>query len=174
MIIEGPITTYIAAFASSIGYFNPTVIFLFSFLGAIGIDLSYYWLGRLTKKPVLYHLFSRLRVSRKKIASIEKGLRNHSGKMMVFVKVIPGIPPVGLTVAGMVLPFRRFLFLSVLISLAYSVSLFSLGYFSGAAYNLILPYFKAGEIIISVLVAIFIGGWFFIRYWLKGRIKTPF
>ena len=87
--------------------------------------------------------------------------------MMFAVKVVPSLPMVGLTIAGMTIPFKKFLYWSVLISVIYSVFFFILGFYAGQAYLLILYYFKAGEIAISIIAVISIVGWILMKYWLK-------
>jgi membrane protein DedA with SNARE-associated domain len=171
MFIEGPIITYIAAFAASLGLFNIYVIFVLSIFGNVLPDLVYYTIGSSIKKESIYKYFEKSGIKEGKIKSLENNLRKHSGKMMLTVKIVPMIPPLGLTIAGRVLPFKRFLFLSVLISAVYSLVFFSLGYFSGQAFNLILPYVKYGEIIIGAIIVLFVILWVLIQRFISRKIE---
>lgn len=171
MFFEGPIITYVAAFASYLGFFNPLIILLLSILGNVLPDLIYYAIGNFTKKVVLYKFFARRKIKKKKALYIEHLLKNHTGKMMLFIKVIPSLPMIGLVLAGMVVPFKKFFKFSLLISGIYSLIFFILGFYSGKAYTIILNYFKVGEIILGVLAALIFIIWLLVRYWLRKNVK---
>ncbi len=171
MFFEGPIITFVAAFASSIGYFNPVYIFLLSVAGNFLPDIFYYTIGYATKRTVLYDKLSKKGFSSRKIVSFKNKFSIHAGKMMTFIKIVPTLPPVGLVVAGMVLPFKKFISLSILISAVYSLFFFILGFYSGKAYNFILGYFKTGEIVLSLFFILVIIVWFIIKYIIKKELK---
>jgi membrane-associated protein len=172
MFIEGPIVTYLAAFLSSLGYFNPLYIFLISIAGNFIPDFFYYAIGRSMKKRVLYHYLIKKRgVSQKRIDRIIRQLHLHAGKMLTIIKIVPPLPPIGLTLSGIVLPFKKFAFWSVIISSIYSLLFFILGYYSGSAYEYISGHFKELEFVFIGLIVLLVTAYFFVTRWFEKNKK---
>ncbi len=171
MFFEGPIVTYAAAFASSLGYLNPWIIIILSVLGNVTPDLIYYTIGKYAKKERLYKILKRLGVKRNKVHKLVRTIHNHAGKMMLTIKVVPTLPPPGLIMAGMIMKFKKFITLSIIISAAYSLVFFVLGYYSGKAYLTILPLVKWGGLIIAILVVIFLTIWLLGKYLLRKKLE---
>ena len=171
MFFEGPIITYVAAFAASQGYLNGLIIIILSILGNILPDVMYYSIGHSTRKIKLHKYLHRFGLTKSRINLFENGLRTHAGKFMFIVKVVPSLPMVGLTLAGRALPFKKFIFYSALISALYSIFFFILGFYSGRAYGLILNYFNVGESFLILFFVVVIAIWFIFTNWLKRKFK---
>ncbi len=168
--VEGPIATYIASFAASLGFFNPFYILLLSFFGNICPDLIYYTIGHKLKGSTARDFLLKRGVTHRKMDSIKEGLRKHAGKMMVAIKIMPLLPIPGLTIAGMVLPLRKFIFYSWIISAVYSLVFFLLGYFSGRLYGSILGHFNQIEFLIILVVLLGVGGWYVYKKYLSQEL----
>ncbi|MEI7718559.1 MAG: VTT domain-containing protein [archaeon] len=173
MFLEGPIVTYLAAFLSSLGYFNPLYIFLISAAGNFLPDFVYYAIGRSMRKKVIYsYLIKKRGFSQEKIDRIIKQLRLHAGKMLIIIKIVPPLPPIGLTLSGMVLPFKKFALLSVTISAVYSLFFFAAGFYSGSAYSYVTTHFKALQFIFFGLVVLLVGAYYLFMRWMEKKEKS--
>ena len=159
MVIEGPIITAAAAFASSFNVFNVYVIFVLSVIGNVAGDLIYYAIGRTGRKMIIDRYFRKLhKIELKK--RIERALRTHTGKAMAIIKVIPPLPAPGLIAAGASkISLRRFLFHSLWISFVYSLFFTLLGFYAGFAFNALYVYVQRIELMALIALAVIILIW---------------
>ena len=159
MIIEGPLITYFAAFAASLGLFNIYWVFVLSVLGNLVTDMVYFGIGKFGNIAFIrkYIPKSKSRLINKLAKYIEK----NTGKTLALIKIIPPLPTPGLILAGMSkLSFRKFFFYALLIGIPYSLFFTFLGYYSGVAFSTFEHYFKLGEVIIGILVVTILVFWF--------------
>jgi len=169
--VEGPIATYVAAFAASLGYFNPMLILLLSVLGNVGPDLVYYSIGHGFKKSSAYAYLIKRGIAQEKIEKIYKNLSKHTGKMMIAIKVVPLLPMPGLIIAGMMMPFRKFIYYSWSISAVYSLVFFFLGYYSGRLYTYFLGHFYLVEFFLVLMIIAIAVSWYTFKRYLAKEIN---
>ena len=149
-IVEGPLFTYAAAFAASLGLFNVYLVLLVSILGNVIGDLLYYSIGRLGKKMHFENYFTK-KIQKSKVKKIISYLKKNPGKTLAVIKLTPPLPLPGLILAGSVdTPLPTFLFYSFLITILSSTLIVILGYYSGTAFEKIATYLNYGEILIGV------------------------
>ncbi|MGA2130311.1 MAG: VTT domain-containing protein [Candidatus Pacearchaeota archaeon] len=142
MIIEGPIVTYVAAFAASLGIFNIYYVFIISFLGNMASDLIVFYIGRIGKWYVIDKYVSHW-LKQKRIKKIKKYLHENPGKTIAAVKLTPPLPVPGIMLIGASeLPLKTFVKYSAIITLFYSLSMTILGFYSGIYFSAMLKYVK--------------------------------
>jgi len=111
MIFEGPLITYVAAFASSLGFFNVSLILLLSILGNIIPDIIWYGVGRMGGKILYKYLSEFFKIDKTRINKVKRYLNKNPGKTITILKLTPFIPPIGLMTTGvMKIPFRKYCF----------------------------------------------------------------
>jgi len=162
VILEGAIITYVAGFAASLGIFNVYVVFLLSVLGNFIGDVVYYLIGRFGKKTSIYRHFVN-KIGPDKVNKIEHYLKNNLVKTLLVVKLTPVLPAPGLVLAGTTVPYRKFLFYTLMIGMMYSAFLTMFGFYSGVAFNVIVKSFKYVEISIGLIVILFVVVWIGLR-----------
>ena len=164
MIPEGPIITYVAAFAASLGVFNIYTVFILSLLGNIIGDLVVFLIGRYAGKWALKKFVSS-KTGEEKLENLKKKIHTNPGKTVAVVKLTPALPVPGiLTLGSLDLSLKTFMFYSFIISLIYSAVFTVLGYYSGVAFIELSKYIKYGELLIGGAVLLTIGLWFLVRY----------
>ncbi|MEK6945826.1 MAG: DedA family protein [Nanoarchaeota archaeon] len=158
MIVEGPIVTYVAAFAASLDIFNIYYVFILSFLGNIIGDLVVFGIGRMGKKVFIDKYVHKL-LREGRIKKIKDYLEKNPGRTIAAIKLTPTLPVPGIILAGASdIPLKKFVFYSALLSLAYSVLMTFLGFYSGVAFDSISKYVKYIEYIIggAILLAVIV------------------
>jgi membrane protein DedA with SNARE-associated domain len=158
MLIEGPVVTYIAAFAVSLGIFNIFYVFILSFLGNTIGDAVLFFIGRVSKKTTIERYESKS-INKTKLNKLKMYLESNPRKTIAVIKLTPFLPIPGLILTGASnINFKKFILYSCVINLIYSLSLITLGFYSGLAFLTIakvVKYFEyliAGTIILIVLV----------------------
>lgn len=155
MILEGPIVTAIAAFAASFGLMNIWIILFLSIIGKLIPDVLLYLIGRFGRTGPVERFVNKLGISKSKIKNLERRLREHAGKSIVFVKLVPPFPVPGIILAGFAkVPFKKFFIISLVFNIIASVIFAILGYYFGFAMNSILKYYNMLDYIF-VFLAIF-------------------
>jgi len=171
LIIEGPIITYVAAFAASLGIFNIYHVLILSLLGNLIGDLIVFLIGRLGKKVVIEKYVKSL-IKEERIERIKQYLKDNTGKTIAVIKLTPLLPVPGLILVGASdVPLRKFFFYSSIVTFAYSISMTLLGFYSGIAFNTISKYIQYIEFIIGGAVLLVIGAYFLIKYLSKKILK---
>lgn len=157
MVFQGPIITALAAFASSIGFFNIYVIFSISVLGNLIPDIILYFIGKSCRSDFIMKILFKFGISKKKISFLERGLKKHAEKTLVITKLTPALPVPGLILAGFVgIPFLRFLYIVVVFNLVASTIFTFLGYYFGVIFVNLFNYFKFSQYVIFALVILMI------------------
>jgi len=171
MVLEGPIVTAAAAFASSFGVFNVYSILVLSILANFIGDSIYYFIGRTGRHIIIDQYFKNIhKVALKK--KIEHALHTHTMKALAIVKLIPPLPTPGLIIAGISkIPMRKFLLYSLWINLAYSLVFTLTGFYAGFAFNMIYQYVKRIEIMALIVLIVALLFWLASKMRLWGKIK---
>jgi membrane-associated protein len=160
-LIEGPILSFIVAFAASLGFFNFFIILILAILGNfLGAVISFF-IGKLGKKTTIERYVERT-FNKQRSKKIKKYLNDHPGKTLTVIILTPVIPLPGLILAGLLdMNIKKFIWYSLLITITYTSFLVFLGYYSGTAFIMISKYIKYGTYIGSALIiAIIIVLWF--------------
>jgi len=171
MLIEGPIITYIAAFAASLGIFNIFYVFILSFFGNQIGDVVFFLIGRVSKDATVeryvHKSFNEGRMSR-----LRMYLEKNPGKTIAVIKLTPFLPIPGLILTGASnIKFKKFLVYSALVNIIYSVFMVVLGFYSGIAFLTIAKYVKYMEYLIGgtvILIALI----FFLFRFLSKKIPS--
>lgn len=143
MIIEGPITTVIAAMLSSLGMFNIGIVFAFSLAGDLIGDITFYVLGYKFGMGFVKHLGKYIGVNEKLVLRVKKYFSLHGGKTIFVVKTTVGLCWVTFITAGIVkMNFKKFLKYSFYGGLVWSSFLVALGYFYGYLWRRIGEYIE--------------------------------
>lgn len=158
MILEGPITTIIAAFLSSLGYFNVYVVFILSVLGDIIGDIILYSIGYFGGRRALLKAEKLLNVKQSFVERLEQKFKRHGAKIIFSVKAGTGLCWITFILAGSVkMHFKKFLLYTFWGGIIWSSLLVVIGYFFGYAAEKIEQYIKyAGLVVFVVAVAVVI------------------
>jgi membrane protein DedA with SNARE-associated domain len=171
MILEGPIVTYVAAFASSLGIFDIYYVLILSLLGNLLGDFIAFSVGRIGNKVVIEKYINHWLKAEKK-DRIRNYLKNNPGKAIAVIKLTPPLPVPGLILAGTSdISLRTFLIYSLIVSGSYSLSMTLLGFYSGVAFGTISKYVKYIEFTVGGTVLLIVGIYFLIKY-LSGEISS--
>jgi len=157
MFIEGPIVTYIASFASALGYFNIWIILILAILGNLVPEIIVYKIGGLLRRKNTAEKFvSYFGLHKKRIKWLEKNLKKHFIKTLFVIKAVPPLPTPGILLCGFLkVPFKKFILADIVFDIIYTVIFVSLGYYSGIAVSEFLNYFKLTEcLLITALILI--------------------
>jgi membrane protein DedA with SNARE-associated domain len=149
MIIEGPIITYIASFAASLGIFNVFYVFIISFLGNFIGDLIFFYIGRISKEGAV-EKYVHKSINETRMSRLKMYLEKNPGKTIAVIKLTPFLPVPGLILTGASnIKFKKFVVYSVLVTMAYSLVMVLLGFYSGVAFLTIAKYVKYIEYLIG-------------------------
>jgi membrane protein DedA with SNARE-associated domain len=152
MIVEGPIVTFISAFAASLDVFNVFFVWILSILASTVMDLMWFSIGRYNGETAFYKYFVN-KIGEGRIKRLETYLIDNPFKTIAIIKLTPALPIPGLILSGAIkVPFRKFFPYSSIIVVAYSTLMTVLGYYSGVAFNTVWKYFRYGEIIVGISI----------------------
>ncbi|PIN69209.1 hypothetical protein COV93_06390 [Candidatus Woesearchaeota archaeon CG11_big_fil_rev_8_21_14_0_20_43_8] len=164
IMLEGPIFTYVAAFAASLGTFSVSLVLLISICANFSSDLVYYFAGRLGSGKTIKGYVHRI-LGEKKITRLENLLKHSPARTLAVIKLTPPLPVPGLILAGFIgMPLKRFMLYSSILCAGYASILTFLGYFSGMAFWILSGYAKYGEFLVGAAVILIVGLWFLLRF----------
>lgn len=164
MIVEGPIITYMASFAASLGIFNIFYVLILSLLGNILGDLIFFFIGRISKETVVEE-YEHKSLNESKISKLKMYLEKNPGRTIAVIKLTPFLPIPGLILTGASkISLKKFIIYSALINIVYAVSMVLLGFYSGVAFLTIAKYVKYAEYLIAGTILLVIGGVFLVRF----------
>jgi membrane protein DedA with SNARE-associated domain len=154
MIVEGSITTVIAAFLAASGVFNIQVVFALSVLGDIIGDVIFYLIGRFGGRPAIEKAEKFLKIKKSVVERIYKKFDIYGEKIIFYVKMTTGLCWITFILAGSAkMKFSKFLKFSLLGGIVWSAAIVLLGYFFGYAADQINQYIKyAGGAIFSLVI----------------------
>jgi len=145
MIVEGPIITSAAAFATTLGYFNLAIISVLAIMGDVIGDFVAYWIGYVGRITVVRKFGHRFGISEERMEKLKRLLEKHPGKILLAIKISPFLPVPGIiTIGSTHLPFKKFVLIDTLIILPKTLVFILLGYFFGHAYDKIYKYLNNG------------------------------
>ncbi|OGI68259.1 hypothetical protein A2738_02240 [Candidatus Nomurabacteria bacterium RIFCSPHIGHO2_01_FULL_42_15] len=154
-IIEGPIVSVICGFLTTLGVFNPLLVFAVMVAGDIIGDAIYYFIGYSGKGLLRYFKISEEKIEKAKIL-----YENNHKKAIAGSKIMWGIGTAGLMAAGALhVPYKRYFKTCALYSLGQSFIMILLGIFFGGSYMLIgkyMDYYTAGTSIVGIFIILFI------------------
>ena len=155
MLIEGPIVTVAAAFAAALGYFDVFIVFILSFLGDIVADVIYYFIGYFSRLAVIEKFGRFFGLTEERMHRIENLLNNHAAKTLIALKLTPVLPTPGLMLVGATkMPIKRFVKICSIIIFPRTIFLVIMGYYFGAAYEVMAKQFEKNYFILIAIVAI--------------------
>ncbi|MDP2709057.1 MAG: VTT domain-containing protein [bacterium] len=157
IIIGGPIFISAAAFAAALGYLNVYAIFSLAFFGEMAVDAALYLIGYISRAAVAEKFGRYFGLTDLRITRLEQLLHNHPWKTLLIIKYSPVIPVPGFVITGASkLPFKKFFYILLALSLPKAVFFTVIGYFFGRAYDKLSQYFYYGEYLIIGAVILFI------------------
>lgn len=155
MFFEGPVATYLGAFAASLGYANIWIVIILSMLGNQIPDSILYFFGRALNTNAIKRVMIFFGVSHKRIKWMNKNAKKHPKKIVTIVKLINPIAMPGLIFCGFInVPFKKFFITTLLLNIIHAIIFSFLGYYSGIAVNTFLKYLKIGEYLIIPIIVI--------------------
>lgn len=153
MLIEGPIVTAAAGFASALGYFNPFSIFLLSIAGDVVADIIYYAIGYWGRMSVVERFGYRVGLTKERLVRMERLLHEHAWKTLLALKLTPVLPTPGLMLVGATrMPIKKYTIISTVITLPKSLIFMYLGYFFGTQYDKWSAYVNNGGYVIAGVI----------------------
>lgn len=156
MVVEGPIITYVASFAASLGIFNIFYVAVLSFLGNVLGDLIYFYIGRAGKRLVMKRFVGKT-IGKGRMSMLMEYLKKNPGKAITIVKLTPPLPIPGLILAGTSgISLKKLLFYSSIVSAVYTVFVVFLGFYSGVAFGIIAKYVKYMEFLVGGTILLII------------------
>lgn len=166
VIVGGPIFVSAAAFAAALGYFNIYVIFSLAFFGEMAVDIFLFFTGKILRENILIKLARYLGWSQPGLLRLERLLLKHAWKALLIIKYSPIIPISGFITAGAArLPFKKFIYILLVLSAPKALVFTIIGYYFGLGYNRYAKYFYYGQYLIVVaVVALIIINYLFFKF----------
>ena len=161
-VIEGTFVTIAAGVAAGFGYYNIIIIILISIAGDLIADVIWYFLGYYSRRTVIEHYGHYIGLTKQCMEKFEIMVHTHFKKTMFIVKISPFIPVPGLIAIGAARgPLKKFVEMSLLVTVPKSIFFALLGFYSGKAYIYLDSAvnngtYVAGGIILLVVVIYFI------------------
>ncbi len=164
-IIEGPIVTILAGYASRLGLFQIPVAFGIVVLGDLIGDALFYLMGRRGLRRVPQNWLARLGLLPDRVASLSEHFAEKGGRTLILAKITHSAGAAVMVAAGLArMNFWMFMWYNVLGTLPKSAVLLALGYVLGEAATHLGPTITEGSMIVAALM--FVGGaawWFWPR-----------
>ena len=130
-LIEGPLTTLVAATVASAGLLNPALVFLSASAGNLTGDIFWHSLGRAGKLHWLLRGNRRVGLEPERLEWFDRKIKEHAAKIIFLTKVsssfiIPSLISTGLAR----LPWRRWFPALLTAEILWTGSLIAIGYFA--------------------------------------------
>jgi len=175
MLIEGPVVTSAAGFASALGYLNVWVVIILSFFGDFISDIVYYFVGYLGRLHIAERYGNYLGLTRERMERIEQYLKKHTIKGLVIIKFVPVLPTFALIVAGALrIPIKTFIWIVTLVIIPRSLLFTGLGYYFGRVYDEVNKYLRSFELALLTVILLAILGYFGYKWfagWIAKKIQ---
>lgn len=157
MLIEGPVITAAGAFAAALHYMNIWVVLLLSILANLIPDLVYYAIGYWGREKFLNKYGHYFGITPERIAATEKLAKQHSGKSLFMIKMIPFLATPGLILVGATkMDIKKYAFWSIVIIVPSSLLYLIIGYYFGTAYTTINRYLNLGGYFITIALIVIV------------------
>lgn len=163
MFFEGPMVTTAAAFAAALGLFNVYIILFLTFAANLLADIVFYQLGYWGRENVVKKFGKRFGSGESNIKKIEGMLNRNFLAAIAFIKITPGVPPLGLTLVGALrIPFKKFIETNLLIAIPYALFFVILGYYAGLANAVADKYLHHSQYWLALVpIAIILGSYLY-------------
>lgn len=172
VMLEGPITTIIAGFLSSLGYMNFALTFFLAAIADLTSDAGYYLLGRWGRKRIIEKYGHYLGITLPRLERLENQFKNHDRKILAFGKIADPLSSTIQTIAGLTkMNFRKYLFWNIIITFPKSFILLTIGFYFGKALNQVDFYQRLVGVVASVLGIVIIIGYFICRRLIERKIE---
>jgi membrane protein DedA with SNARE-associated domain len=130
--VEGPLATLAAAVASSAGYMDPKLVFIFASCGNLCADILWYSLGYLGKIELIEKYGAWFGIKQNTIQRLKLGIHEHVGKFLFVAKLTLGLVVPTLVAAGLArVPWRRWIGVLLLAESIWTGCLVLAGYYYG-------------------------------------------
>lgn len=157
MLIEGPVVTAAGAFAAAFSYFHLWIVLLLSILANIIPDVVYYAMGYWGRHRFVDRWGHYFGLTKERIRVAEKFAKDHSGKSLFAIKMIPFLATPGLIAVGAAkMDLKKYIFWSIVITIPSSLLYLLVGYYFGAAYGTINHYLHLGYYLVGAAVVILV------------------
>src|SRR3989344_3788109 len=179
MIVEGPIATMVMAFFASFGYFNPIVVFIFSFLADMVSDFAFYAIGRFSGEGFVSRFGKYFKLSPRMFEVVQSFYERHGGKSIFLAKILVGVVPPVFIVAGYSrMKLKRFAAFAAIGGIIWSARLVCLGYFFGTQFSgefrNIAELLTGAGLVMLIILAVFIVYRFYIHKLIERKLKLVF
>lgn len=165
MVLEGPVLTAAASFATTLGYFNLGIIFVLAIAGDIVGDFIWYALGYFGRLTVINRFGHYFGASRERMEKLRTLFERHPGKIITAVKLSPLLPAPGLILAGSShMSPKKFMLVIASIILPKTILFMALGYLFGYSYDAVSSYVNNG---IFALVLVFVAAYLVFYFYRK-------
>lgn len=135
-LIEGPLVTTAAGVAAALGYYSILIIILIAIAGDLTADVVYYFIGYHSRSLILERYGHHFGLTKERMEKIGKTVHTHFAKTMIIIKISPLIPVPGLIAIGASrAPLRKFIGMSLLVTVPKALLFALLGFYSGKAYT---------------------------------------
>ena len=157
MFVEGPLSNAGSAFAASLGYFNIWIILLLAWTADFTGDIFYFYVGRWLKRGKHSKILKFLKIKESHIDSINHKIVNNAKKTITGIKLSPIMAGVGLVIVGMTnISIRRFLLISLIVTIPRGLMFTALGFFYGYSFDKIYQYYTFGTYFIFISIVVLI------------------
>jgi len=161
-IIEGPIITILAGYASRLGVFPIPVAFAIVVLGDLIGDTLFYLLGRRGLRRIPANWLSRLGLAPDRVTSLSEHFAEKGGRTLILAKISHSAGAAVMVAAGLArMPYWTYLWFNVLGTLPKSAVFLALGYVLGEAATRLGPSITIGSLIMLGLMAVGGAAWWF-------------
>ena len=159
-IVEGPILAVIAGFLCTSKLLNPYLAFPIIVCGDIIGDSIMYSLGRFGLPPILKRLAKRLGFKAEKVNQVRAYFNSNPNRTISLSKVALGIGFTGIYLAGnSKIPYKRFIIICFLTSVAQFIIYMGLGLLFGSAYQQInhyIDFLTAFIVVVAITVLLYL------------------
>jgi membrane protein DedA with SNARE-associated domain len=162
--VEGPLATLGAAIASSTGYLDPWLVFVFASCGNLSADILWYSLGYMGKLDLLDRYGKWLGFNQTIILKLKQDMHDHVGKFLFVAKLTLGLVVPTLIAAGLTrVPWKRWVGLLVIAEGIWTGGLVLAGYYYGQYIIHIEKNLKIISIAATIIMVIGLGIYFLRR-----------
>lgn len=134
MVIEGPIVTTAAAFASALGFFHVYVILILAIAADTVGDIIYYAVGYLGRLKIIERYGKKIGFGKRRVKKIESLLHKNLFATLAAIKMSPGLAPPGLIIVGASkIPLKKYVKMCLYITFPRALTFVVLGYYAGRA-----------------------------------------
>jgi len=159
--VEGPIATLLGAAAASAGLMRLVWVFIAASTGNLIADTLWYTLGYIGKIEIILRIGQKLGLSRELLERLQKGMREHTTRILFIAKLTVSFVIPSLIAAGLVkAPWRRWFPAIFAGELIWTGSLILLGFYATEAIKRVekgVEYLALGGGMIFVIFLIFMG-----------------